>query len=120
MKTGGHWSILSSILIAEEPDEGADGPTLRLIVDKAREHLMHFDNGGTGPVVGYGATGVDFDKAVKNAVAEALAAQPRKFCWTCKREGHDTSEHSGGAGGAATGAGGGQNGGGFKGKCWEC
>eukprot|EP00961_Rhodomonas_salina_P159640 2150071-Rhodomonas_salina.1 len=63
MKTGGHWSILCSILIAEEPDEGADGPTLRCIVNRAREHLMHFDSGGTGPVVGYGATGVDFDKA---------------------------------------------------------
>eukprot|EP00961_Rhodomonas_salina_P187980 2537070-Rhodomonas_salina.3 len=65
MKTGGHWLILGLILIAEEPDEGADGSSLKLIVDKAREHLMHFDNGGAGPVVGYGATGVDFDKAVK-------------------------------------------------------
>eukprot|EP00961_Rhodomonas_salina_P266656 3603712-Rhodomonas_salina.2 len=122
MNTGGHWSILGSILITEEPDDGEDGPSLKRIVDKAREHLKHFNSCGTGPVVGYGTTGVDsdFDKAVKDAVAEALAAQTRKFCWTCKLERHDTSEHRGGTGGAAAGAGGGSNCGGFKGKCWEC
>eukprot|EP00961_Rhodomonas_salina_P222524 3009306-Rhodomonas_salina.1 len=69
MKAGGHWSILGSILIAEEPADGEDGPSLDRIVTKAREHLMHFGDGWSGPVVGYGADSVDFKAAVNAAVA---------------------------------------------------
>eukprot|EP00961_Rhodomonas_salina_P255095 3447506-Rhodomonas_salina.1 len=69
MKAGCHWSILGSILIAEEPAEGKEGPTLSRIVDKALEHLMHFGDGWTGQVVGYGADAVDFKTAVNAAVA---------------------------------------------------
>eukprot|EP00961_Rhodomonas_salina_P039163 526446-Rhodomonas_salina.1 len=75
MKAGGHWSILGSILIAEEPADGKDRPLLDRIVTKAREHLMHFGDGGSGPVVGYGADSVDFKTAVSTAVAEAVAVQ---------------------------------------------
>eukprot|EP00961_Rhodomonas_salina_P016681 224957-Rhodomonas_salina.1 len=54
---------------------------------------MHFGDGWTGPVVGYGADSVDFKAAVSAAVAEAMAVKSTKWCAKCKRPGHDTSEH---------------------------
>ena len=127
MRAGGHWAVLATILVNEEPAAGGgQGITVNAISERAREHVLHQPESDTSPVVGYGAAGEDdpgplvatYNERLAALEASALAAMAvKKTCIICGRSGHLASEHRGPVpakpgGGAAKKE--------FTGECWDC